>query len=218
MAGRGGARRVARIDAPTPWVWLIARAKASPATYAEVNAFQDALAIAPLSAWPGPAPRTPGTIDPAVDDATPPLRQVFALDAGAFFAEALDLLAVHPPHPNDHPILARLARLGMVPGAPFDLAAAPAEVRPAIEAAVPAAIGRITARQRTLAAPVDGWISLRESMGAWGTNYLRRAYVDLIRGRRRWTAPGSRPACAGASPRAGSRVRDRPREPPGRRA
>jgi hypothetical protein len=171
---------VERIDAPTPWVWLISRAKASPATYAEVNAFQDQLAITPLSAWPGPAPAPKGTVDPAVDDETPPLRQVFGLDAAGFFGEAGELLKENAPHATDHPILARMARLGLVAGETFDLAAIAPAARAALEAAVPTAIGRITARQQKLATPVDGWISLTESMGVWGTDYLRRACVDLI--------------------------------------
>ncbi|MBS1888506.1 MAG: DUF1254 domain-containing protein [Actinobacteria bacterium] len=171
---------VERIDAPTPWVWIISRAKASPATYDEVHAFQDQLAITALGAWPGPAATPQGTVDAAVDDDTPPLRQVFGLDAAAFFAEAAELMKGNAPHLNDHPVLARMARLGLVAGQSFDLAAAAPEARAALEAAVPTAIKRITARQQTLAAPVDGWISLVESMGAWGTNYLRRACIDLI--------------------------------------
>jgi hypothetical protein len=171
---------VERIDAPTPWVWIISRAKASPATYDEVHAFQDQLAITPLGGWPGPVATPKGTIDPAVDDDTPPLRQVFSLDAAEFFAEAAALMVENAPHLNDHPILSRMARIGLVAGEPFDLAAAAPDARQALEAAVPAAIQRITARQQKLAPPVEGWISLVETMGAWGTDYLRRACVDLI--------------------------------------
>jgi hypothetical protein len=171
---------VERIDAPTPWVWVITRAKASPATYAEVNAFQDQLAITPLASWPGPVPVPTGTIDPAVDDETPPLRQVFGLDAADFFAAAGELMKENAPHQNDHPILSRMARIGLVAGESFDIDAAEPQARAALEAAVPAAVERITERQQHLATPAEGWISLTESMGVWGTNYLRRACVDLI--------------------------------------
>ncbi len=171
---------VERIDAPTPWVWMISRAKASPSTYDEVRAFQDQLAITPLTSWPGAAGAPSGPVDPAVDDETPPLRQVFSLGAAEFFAEAAKLMQENAPHPNDHPILARMARIGIVAGEPFDLAAATPAARGALESAVPAAIEKITARQQRLAPPVEGWISLLEGMGAWGTNYLRRACIDLI--------------------------------------
>lgn len=128
----------------------------------------------------GGAEAPKGVVDPAVDDETPPLRQVFSLAADEFFAEAAGLMKQNAPHLNDHPIRSRMARIGLVAGESFDLAAAPDDVRAALEAAVPAAIEKITARQQSLAPPVEGWISLTESMGAWGTNYLRRACVDLI--------------------------------------
>jgi hypothetical protein len=171
---------VVRLQAPTPWAWAIARAKASPATYEQVNAFQDQLAITPLSQWPGPAAPTRGTVDPAVDGRTPPLRQVFDLDAAGFFGEASELLKTIPPHLTDTPGPGRMSRIGIVPGEDFDLGSAPAGVREALEEAVPAAIEKITARQRTIAPPIDGWMSITENVGAWGTGYLRRACVDLI--------------------------------------
>ncbi len=171
---------VVRLQAPTSWVWLITRTKASPATYAEVNAFQDELAITRLADWPGPGPTPQGQVDAAVDSTTPPLRQVSGLGAADFFAEAAELLKANPPHVNDHPILDRMARIGVVAGESFAIESAPSGTREAIETAAPAAMEKITARQLTLAPSVEGWISLTESMGAWGTNYLRRACVALI--------------------------------------
>jgi hypothetical protein len=131
---------VARLDAPTPWAWTIVRTKASPATYPEVRSFQDQLAITRLAEWPGPATPVKGTVDPAIDAKTPPLRQVFALDAAGFFGEAMETLREIPTHVADTPILERMARIGLVPGEPFDLAAAAPEAKAALEAAVPAAI------------------------------------------------------------------------------
>jgi hypothetical protein len=171
---------VARLDSPTPWVWTIGRTKASPATYPEVRAFQDRLTITRLAEWPGPASPVKGTVDPAVDAQTPPLRQVFGLDAAGFFGEAMEILREVPTHVADTPILERMARLGLVPGEPFDQAAASPQAAAALEAAVPAAIKKITERQQTLAHPVDGWMALNEGIGSWGVNYLRRACVDLI--------------------------------------
>lgn len=171
---------VTPLRAPTPWVWLITRAKASPATYPEVRAFQDGLAIRRLAVWPAPGTPSKGRVDPDVDATTPPLRQVFALSAAEFFGEAAELMRTNPPHLNDNPILDRMGQLGLVGGRSFDLAAADPVAREALEAAAKDGPERIAARQRTIAPPVDGWISVTESMGAWGTNYLRRACVALI--------------------------------------
>ena len=170
---------VERIDAPTPYVWIIGRTKASPETFDAVHAFQAGMDIAPLSVWPGTA--TPaGVVDPSVDDETPPLRQAFALSAKDYFAYAAELMAQHPPHFNDGPILQRMARLGLVPGQPFDLDTAPAVLRAALEHGATAGAARLTAHQQAIGVPREGWISLGEGMGAWGTNYLKRGTVALI--------------------------------------
>lgn len=171
---------VERVDVPTRSMWIIGRTKASPETFDAVHEFQDGMAIAPLSAWPAGAGPVTGTVDPTVDDETPPMRQVFGLSAADYFGYASELLKEHPPHFNDHPILQRMARIGIVPGEWLDLDGADPVVREAIEGAAKTAAATITARQQTLAAPVNGWIVLGDGMGAWGANYLKRACVDLI--------------------------------------
>jgi hypothetical protein len=87
-----GARRIL---SPHTMLWIIGRTEASPQTYDKVHAFQAGLVLTPLSQWPGPAAEALGTVDPSIDGITPPLEQVFALDAQAFFAEATDLLEPH---------------------------------------------------------------------------------------------------------------------------
>jgi hypothetical protein len=171
---------VVPLRAPTPWVWLITRTKASPATYDEVHAFQDGMSIERLAVWPAAAAPPRGKVDPAIDATTPPLRQVFALAAADFFAEGAELMRVNPPHLNDHPILERMARLGISAGRSFDLADADPVAREALEAAASEGPKAITARQQRLAPPVDGWMSMTESLGTWGTNYLKRATAALI--------------------------------------
>jgi hypothetical protein len=171
---------VRRYDAPTSWVWIIGRTEASVATYDKVHQFQAGLSITPLSAWGGDPPAVEGTVDPTVDNETPPLRQVFAMDARTFFAEAAELLKDHSPHAMDYPVLDRLARIGFHPGESFDLAAADATVRRALETAVPAAQQKITERQRTIGRQVNGWGVITSNIGTYGTDYLTRACVELV--------------------------------------
>jgi hypothetical protein len=171
---------VVPLRAPTPWVWLITRTKASPSTYEQVHAFQDGMAITRLAAWPAPVAPPRGRVDPDVDGTTPPLRQVFALAAADFFAEGIALTKENRPHLNDHPILDRMERLGLRAGESFDLASAEPVAREALEAAAAAGPKKIAARQQSLAVPVDGWMSMTESLGTWGTNYLKRAVAALI--------------------------------------
>jgi hypothetical protein len=171
---------VRRYDAPTSWAWIIGRTEASVATYGKVHAFQAGLKITPLSAWESEPPEVIGTVDPAVDNTTEPLRQVFALDAAAFFGYASELLQQHAPHFQDYPVLDRLARLGFHVGETFDLSQADPVVQNALAKAVPAAQQKITDRQKGLGWAVNGWQMMTENIGNYGTDYLQRACVELI--------------------------------------
>ena len=100
---------VGRIDAPTPYVWIIGRTKTDgPADYDAVHKIQAGYKIAPLSRWGKPAERIIGKIDPAVDMKIPPKIQVDTMPAGKFFAYAAEVLKLQPPHLTDQPIVALL--------------------------------------------------------------------------------------------------------------
>ena len=73
----GGMGRVpadfTRINAPTPYVWIIGRTKTDgPADYDAVHAVQKGFKITPLSSWGKPASPVKANIDPSVDVKTPP--------------------------------------------------------------------------------------------------------------------------------------------------
>jgi hypothetical protein len=171
---------VRRYDAPTPWVWIIGRTQASVETYDKVHAFQAGLTITPLSSWPNQPPAVTGSVDPAIDATTPPLRQVFALDAAAFFGCAAELLKEHAPHAQDYPVLDRLAQIAFHVGQSFDLAGADTVVQDALAKAVPAAQQRISDEQKKIGWHAGSWLMNTEAMGNYGTNYLRRACIELI--------------------------------------
>lgn len=170
---------VERIDAPTPTIWMIGRTKASPETYEAVHRFQDGMRITPLGAWPESAGTVTGTHDPAISE-VPPLRQVFAMDANTFFGRAAELMKSNPPHFNDHPIMERMARAGLVTGESFVLDELDPVAKAAFEKAPAAGAARITDYQKKLAIPKDGWMTMSEGLGAWGTNYMKRATAALI--------------------------------------
>ncbi len=115
-------RDTQRIDAPTPYVWIIGRTKTDgPADYDAVHKIQAGYKITPLSQW-GKAPEPAEVkIDPSVDMKTPPKVQVDTMPAGKFFAYAAELLKLQPPHITDQPIIARMKRIGIEPGKSFDI-------------------------------------------------------------------------------------------------
>ena len=118
-AGRASCRSgVERIDAPTPYVWVIGRTQTNgPKDYDAVHKMQDGYTITPLAAWGRPPPRSVATkVDPTVDMKTPPMTQVNAMPAAEYFRYAAELMKIHPPHITDQPIVARMRRIGLKAG------------------------------------------------------------------------------------------------------
>src|SRR6185437_6827269 len=84
---------VVRIDAPTPYIWIIGRTKTDgPSDYEAVNKVQAGFKLVPLSRWGKEAEPVAGVVDPAVDMKTPPKTTVDTMPAGKFFAYAAEIL------------------------------------------------------------------------------------------------------------------------------
>ena len=172
---------VGRIDAPTPYVWIIGRTKTDgPADYDAVHKIQADYKITPLSRWGKPAQPVTGKIDPAVDMKTPPKIQVDTMPAGKFFAYAAEVLKLQPPHLTDQPIVALMRRIGIEPGKSFDIDKAEPTVKKALES-VPEDARRLMAwKLKTLARIVNGWSMNTDTMGVYGDYYLKRAIVTQL--------------------------------------
>ena len=170
-----------RIEAPTPYVWIIGRTKTDgPADYDAVHKIQAGYKITPLSEWNKPASPVAARIDPSVDMKTPPKRQVDTMPAGEYFAYAAELLKLHPPHLTDQPIIAQMKRLGIEPGKSFDIGKADPAVRKALELAPVAAHKLMEWKVATLARVVNHWSMNTDTMGVYGNYYLKRAMVAQI--------------------------------------
>lgn len=170
-----------RIDAHTPYVWIIGRTQTNgPADYPAVHKVQDGYTATPLSQL-GKGPYQPKVaIDPTVDMKTPPMVQVDAMDAAKFFGYAAELLKVNPPHGTDQPILARMRRLGLDQGKSFDLAQADPVIRKALEKAAPEALKTIKRKIPTIAKSVNHWQMNTDTMGVYGNFYLKRSVVAMV--------------------------------------
>lgn len=171
-------RGVTQIKSPTATGWLIGRTQTNgKSDYEAVHRFQAGLKAVPLSAWgragftPLPAKKNPQ------QDESAPVEQVEKMTAARFFALFAELTRENPPHPNDYPILQRMARIGLVPGRRFDVAKVSPDTKAALEAAPKTASQKIVAAVQRLGTPVNGWRSILTPIGTYGTDYLRRATI-----------------------------------------
>ncbi len=171
---------MSRIEAPTPYVWVIGRIKTDgEADYAAVHKIQAGLKVTALSQWGKPgAPVTP-KIDPAIDMKTPPKTQVDTMSGAAYFAYASELLKVHPPHITDGPMLQVMKRIGIDAGKSFDFARLDPGVKAAVEGAPAAAQELMKWKVKSMARVVNGWSMNTDTMGVYGNYYLKRAIVAM---------------------------------------
>jgi hypothetical protein len=170
-----------RIDAPTPYVWIIGRTKTDgPADYDAVHKVQAGYTITPLSQWG--KTRVPPTVkvDPSIDMKTPPKTQVDTMGAERYFAYAAELLKLHPPHITDQPIIARMKRIGIEPGKSFAMSALDPAIQKALESAPADAQQLMKWKVATLARVANGWSMNTDTMGVYGNYYLKRAVVAQL--------------------------------------
>jgi len=178
--------RTQRIDSPTNMVWLLGRTQTNgPADYEFVHSLQKGYTLMPLSLYPdGPRPAPPNLrVNPVSGLPTPPI-QVARLSSTEFFETFAHLLETNPPHPADAPMVAQLARAGIVPGRPFDSSALNPDQRKAFEEGARAASARLEALGSGGSGGKPGKTGWTEwnaaKVGRYGTDYVARAAVARI--------------------------------------
>ena len=174
-------RDTQRIDAPTPYVWVIGRTKTDgPADYDAVRKIQAGFKVTLLSEWGKPPKPAEVKIDPSIDMKTPPKIQVDTMPAGKYFAYAAELLKLQPPHITDEPILAQMKRIGIEAGKSFDIEKVSPAVKKALESAPEAAQKLMEWKIPTLARVANHWSMNTDTMGVYGNYYLKRAILAQI--------------------------------------
>jgi hypothetical protein len=170
-----------RIEAPTPFVWIIGRTKTDgPADYAAVHQIQADLKVTPLSQWGKTLKPVEVEIDPTIDMKTPPKQQVDSMAPGDYFAYAAELIKLNRPHGTDQPIIAQMQRIGIEAGKSFDINTIDPVARQALESAPKAAQQLMGWKTASLARVVNGWSMNTDTMGVYGNYYLKRAIVAKI--------------------------------------
>ncbi|WP_424821530.1 DUF1254 domain-containing protein [Salinisphaera sp.] len=154
-------------------------ADGSDADYKKVNALQAQLKITPLSAWGKPYTPVAPAVDPnpGFSMTDKPQAVINAMGATKYFNMMATLMCKDaPPAAQDAPMVARMARIGIVPCESFDPGKLDPAVRAAVEGGAQSGWARIDANQRNLGKNVNGW-SITKGLGAYGTDYLKRATV-----------------------------------------
>jgi hypothetical protein len=160
-------------------VWIIGRTycTGTPEDYKAVHALQDKLV--PLSAFGKLYTPPPGKVDPSVGTKTAVRDQVNRISAGEYFALLATLMKGNPPAKADAPMVAKLKRLGIEPGKPFDVAKLDPAVAKGLEDVPKLGVEKIMAHFKKAGTDKNGWIFTTRT-GLYGTDYLQRALVTAI--------------------------------------
>jgi hypothetical protein len=170
-----------KVKSPTNTAFIIGRvyADGTPEDYAAVNAAQKEFKLVPLSSYGKPYTPPSGTIDTKAPSVKEKVRDIIsAMDTQTYFNTMAMSMAANPPVlPQDAPIVAEMAKIGLVPGKPFDLSKLSAADQAALADVGKAAFEQIAGVQKTGNKVVNGWL-LTSGTGDYGTKYLWRAGVS----------------------------------------
>jgi hypothetical protein len=177
---------VTEYKSPTGIVWVLGRiyCAGTPEDYKAVHALQDKVSAVPLSAYGKPYTPEPGKVDPGVDMKTAAREQVNALDAAAYFKLFAELLKTNPPAAEDAPMVAELAKIGIVPGQDFDATKLDPAVAKGLASAPKPAQDKIMEWMKEGVVAGDfklehGWLFTTKT-GLYGTGYRQRALITAI--------------------------------------
>ena len=170
----------------TAIVWLLGRiyCTGTAEDYAAVHKLQDEISLAPLSAYGKPYTPSPGKVNPAIDMKTAVRSQVNALTADEYFTLLAQLMKDNPSSEADKPMLEKMAKIGIVPGQPFDSSKLGPIASEAFSLVPKIANEKIMLwmEEGIFAGDMkleNGWIFTTKT-GTYETNYLQRALITAI--------------------------------------
>ena len=172
---------VKEVRSSTGIVWILGRiyTTGTPEDYKAVHALQDKFTVVPLSAYGKPYTPPLSVVDSHFDMKTAVRKQVNALDAVSYFTRLAQLMKTNPPTAQDAPIVARMAKIGLVPGKDFDPAKLDFLDREVIKTVPKLALvdmGVLLKEQKTS----NGWLYFTKGVGNFGTDYRLRGMANLL--------------------------------------
>ena len=172
---------VKEYKSPTSMVWILGRTycTGTPEDYKAVHELQDQYKLVPLSAYGKPYAPPEGKVDPSIDMKTAVRDQVNGLTAEAYFSLLATLLKDNPPAKADAPMVAKLTKLGIVPGQAFDASKLGNEAAKALADVPKLGFEKIMGHFKEAGRMENGW-TFSTKTGLYGTDYLQRAFVTAI--------------------------------------
>lgn len=172
---------VKELKSPTNMVWILGRTycTGTPEDYAACHAVMDKYDLRPLSAVGKPYTPPAGKVDDSIDMKTAVREQVNKLDATAYFNLLTQLMKDNPAAAADAPMLAKMAKIGIVPGKEFDGAKQDAAVVKALANTPKLGFESIMAHFKSAGRLENGW-TFTTKTGIYDTDYLQRALITAI--------------------------------------
>ena len=177
---------VKEYKSPTSLVWLLGRiyCTGTPEDYAAVHKMQDEITLVPLSSYGKPYTPPAGEVDPAVDMKTAVREQVNKLSADEYFTLLAKLMKDNPSAAADKAMVKKMAKLGIVPGQPFDTSKLGPLAKEAFDLVPKVAQDKIMRwlKEGILHGDMKlehGWVFTTQT-GLYGQNYLQRALITAI--------------------------------------
>jgi hypothetical protein len=148
--------------------------------YKTVNALQAQYKITPLSAWGKPyttvAP--PVNPNPGFSMTDKPQAVILAMGTEGYFNLLAKLMGGDAPAAaGDAPMVARMAKIGILPGKPFELSKLDPAIQTALKDIPQTALKKIEANKDNMGEKTNGWV-ISKGLGTYGpADYVKRATV-----------------------------------------
>lgn len=169
-----------QIKSSTRYTLILGRtyADGTDADYQAVNALQEQHKVVPLSAWGKPYTYKAPPVDPnpGFSMTDKPQSVILGMGTAEYFNRLAKLMGGDaPPAKEDAPMVEKMAKLGIVPGKPFDMNKLDPAVQAALKDLPQRALKKIEANKDSLGKVVDSWVV--SMVGEYGTDYMKRAVV-----------------------------------------
>lgn len=177
---------VTEYKSPTDIVLMLGRiyCTGTKEDYAAAHQMQNGVSIVPLSAYGEQYTNPPGDVNPQIIMTNSVRDLVKAIKIADYFNALAMLMQNNPPSDADAPIVAEMAKIGLVPGQQFDITRLNFDAQVALQDVPEAAYDKIMEwYPRSVAAGFNkennGWLYALKT-GDYGTNYFQRAFMAAI--------------------------------------